>query len=88
MTTALPEHLTCRELVEVVTDYLEGQLPLPERTQFEQHLLLCGGCSDYVGQLRAQIGAVGRLADKSIEEPMREKLLDAFRTWKRSGSAR
>ena len=44
MTARVPAELTCREIVELVTDYLEGRMPLPERTRFEQHLVYCNGC--------------------------------------------
>ncbi|MDQ5874162.1 MAG: zf-HC2 domain-containing protein, partial [Actinomycetota bacterium] len=46
------EELTCRELVELVTDYLEGGLTPEDRMRFEEHLLICEGCSAYVDQVR------------------------------------
>jgi predicted anti-sigma-YlaC factor YlaD len=74
--------LTCGELVELVTDYLEGGLTPEERMRFEKHLLICEGCSAYLDQVRKTIEIVGSLQEDSIPPQMRDKLLEAFRTWK------
>lgn len=74
--------LTCRELVELVTDYLEGALSLEDRMRFEEHLLICEGCSAYLDQLCRTIDVVGHLREDSIPPEMREMLLQAFRAWK------
>ena len=74
--------LTCRELVELVTDYLEGSLTPEERMRFEEHLLVCEGCSAYVDQLHKTIEVVGALQEDSIPLQMRDNLLAAFRAWK------
>lgn len=76
------EELTCRELVELVTDYLEGGLSPEERMRFEQHLLICEGCSAYVDQVRKTIEVVGSLQVDSIPPQMRNNLLRAFHAWK------
>jgi len=77
------EELTCRELVELVTDYLEGSLPTEERARFEGHLAGCEGCRSYLEQMRLTIRAMGRLTEESIPDGAREELLRAFRAWKR-----
>jgi anti-sigma factor RsiW len=74
--------LTCKELVEIVTDYLEDRLPPAERQRFEQHLVGCEGCANYLDQMRQTIRLVGRLSEESISAPNRERLLRAFRDWK------
>jgi anti-sigma factor RsiW len=79
MTTA---ELTCKELVEIVTDYLEGRLPPSERRRFEQHVVGCEGCVNYLEQMRETIRLVGRLSEDSIPGPARERLLRAFRDWR------
>ena len=76
--------LTCRELVEIVTDYLEGALPADERARFEQHLLACPGCTSYVAQMRETIRIAGRLREKDVPVLARDRLLDAFREWSRA----
>lgn len=85
MSAARPQDLTCKELVELLTDFLEGAVDEPTRTQVEQHLVLCPGCTEYLRQFRATIGAARRMAEEDLPEPVKESLLDAFRHW-RTGS--
>lgn len=74
--------LTCRELVELVTHYLEGALSPAAHARFERHLRSCAACPRYVDQLRATVRALGRLREDDLPEPARGALLTAFRTWK------
>lgn len=76
--------ITCHELVELVTDYLEGALPARERLDFERHLVWCSWCRDYLDQMRASIELTGNASEKEPPSPLREQLLDAFRDWKRT----
>ncbi len=78
------DHITCQEVVELVTDYLEGALPVDEADLFEQHLNFCDGCDWYVHQMRATVATVGRIGQEDLPSEMRERLLTAFRDWKRS----
>jgi anti-sigma factor RsiW len=78
------EPLTCKELVELVTDYLEDRLPRRDRRRFERHLDDCPYCRNYLEQIRRVIQAVGRLTPESISARTREELLVAFRDWKRA----
>jgi anti-sigma factor RsiW len=78
------EHVTCREVVELVTDYLETALPADETALFEQHLNFCDGCVWYVEQMRTTVATVGRLREEDVPPETRERLLTAFREWKRS----
>jgi anti-sigma factor RsiW len=80
--------LSCRELVELVTDYLEGALPAEERARFELHLVYCRGCDVYVDQMRATLRLAGRLSEESLEPDARESLLVAFRGWKQESKGR
>ncbi|HEX9716917.1 MAG TPA: zf-HC2 domain-containing protein [Actinomycetota bacterium] len=75
--------LTCRELVELVTDYLEGALPPEERARFEQHIAGCRGCTTYLGQMREMLRLLGRLTEESVSPQAQEALLEAFHDWKR-----
>ena len=77
-------NLTCRELVEIVTDYLEGQLPSRDRLRFDEHLLVCPGCTTYLEQMRETIRLTGVLREEDVPAPAREELLEAFRHWKGS----
>jgi anti-sigma factor RsiW len=74
--------LTCRELVEIVTDYLEGALSPEERIQFEKHLVMCDGCAIYLDQMRETIRLTGMLREEHVSEEARERLVEAFRGWK------
>jgi len=78
--------LSCQELVELVTDYLEDALPDSERARFEEHLAGCEGCSNYLQQMQHTIRLVGRLTEDTIEPGVRAELLNIFRNWKADGS--
>jgi anti-sigma factor RsiW len=77
------EELACRELVELVTEYLEGALPAAERARFEAHLTGCDGCRTYVEELRETIRLAGHLEPDTLSPEARDGLLAAFRDWKR-----
>jgi anti-sigma factor RsiW len=79
--------MPCQELVEVITDYLEGALSPEDRRRFEEHLSVCGGCRNYLDQMRATIRATGALNEESIPAGIREQLLTAFRAWRRERPA-
>lgn len=76
--------LTCQELVELVTDYLEGALPAAERARFEEHLAKCTGCRNYLAQMRMTISSLGRLSEEAIPTQARDDLLGVFRNWKKA----
>jgi anti-sigma factor RsiW len=79
--TQEPE-LTCKELVELVTDYLENTLTPLDRARFEAHLGVCPGCSIYLNQMRRTIHTLGFLPEASLTSEARDQLLTAFRQWK------
>jgi anti-sigma factor RsiW len=74
--------LACRELVEIITDYLEGALPPTDVARFEEHIAGCGGCTAYLEQMRQTVSVVGRLREEDIPTPVMDELLEAFRAWK------
>jgi anti-sigma factor RsiW len=76
------EELSCQELVELVTDYVEGALGPVERASFEHHIGKCTGCHEYVQQMRRTIQLTGRLTPGDISSEAEAKLLAAFRDWK------
>jgi anti-sigma factor RsiW len=75
--------LNCNELVELVTDYLDGVMPPEDRARFEAHLAICDGCVTFLDQIRSTIALTGRLTEASLEPAVRDGLLRAFRTWKK-----
>jgi anti-sigma factor RsiW len=77
--------LSCREVVELVTEYLEGALSRRDRKRFERHIAGCGGCTAYLAQMRRTIDATGRLTEEQLTDEARRELVAAFRDWKASG---
>lgn len=78
----LPE-MPCRELVELITAYLEDRLSPVDRARFEAHLVECDACRLYVEQFRDTINRLGRLPEETLSPEMRKTLLDAFKDWSR-----
>jgi len=74
--------MPCQELVELVTEYLEGTLSPIDRGRFEEHLKTCPHCVVYLEQMQQTIRALGKLPEESIPEPAKQELLLAFRDWK------
>ena len=79
----MAEHVTCQQVVELVSDYLERALPPEEASLFEQHVNFCDGCDWYLDQMRATLATVGHITEQDVPDETREKLLAAFREWKR-----
>jgi anti-sigma factor RsiW len=82
-----PPEMPCRELVELITDYLEDQLSRIDRARFEAHLAGCDACRTYLEQFRQTIRVLGRLPEESLSPEARNALLDAFRGWSRRESS-
>ena len=76
--------LTCREVVELVTDYLEDALSQRDRLDFERHLVWCSWCREYLNHMRTTIELTGQVDVAEPPSPIREQLLEAFRDWKRN----
>ncbi len=74
--------MKCREVVELMTDYLEGALSAADAARFEDHIAGCDGCRAYLEQMRATRRLTGRLADEPVPDALREELVAAFRTWR------
>src|SRR5260370_28874009 len=55
---AQPDEFACKELVELVTDYLDGVLPPELKDAFQTHLASCDGCVEYVRQIGLTIRAL------------------------------
>jgi anti-sigma factor RsiW len=77
--------LSCQEIVELVSDYVEGTLPPNEAERFERHLASCPGCARYVDQIRTTIRLSGRPREETLAPELRAGLLAQFRDWRRDG---
>jgi predicted anti-sigma-YlaC factor YlaD len=73
--------LDCREVVEILDDYLAGAMTAAERDRLERHLAECEGCLNYLEQLRTTIQLTGRLTEQAVPPEAMVALLEAFRTW-------
>jgi anti-sigma factor RsiW len=74
--------MPCQELVELVTDYLEGRLSAADRERFDAHIAGCDACTAYLEQMRMTLDALGHIPEESISVQAREELLLAFREWR------
>jgi anti-sigma factor RsiW len=79
--SAVHDEIVCRQLVELVTDYLEGALPADVRVRLEEHLAACGACRLYVEQMRDVQRAAGTIEPGAVPAETRAGLLHAFRDW-------
>jgi anti-sigma factor RsiW len=73
--------IPCREIVEIVTDYIEGVMPARLRRRFDAHLAGCPGCDTYVEQMRQVIALTGMLREEDFAPEAMDRLLVAFRDW-------
>ena len=76
--------MNCIQLVDLVTDYLEGSMPDEQRARFDEHVAGCEGCTTYLEQFRITIRLTGMLTEERIAPGARAALLDAFRDWRAS----
>jgi len=79
MTDDITNDLACKELVEIITDYLEGTLSERDRARFDAHLMSCAPCREYVAEMHTTLRLTGRLTVESISPATRDQLLQAFR---------
>ena len=77
------DFLTCQELVELITDYLDGAMPSEQRVAFEKHLAICPPCRGYLAEIRQTVAVAGKLTEDTIPVEARDGMLEAFRSWKR-----
>lgn len=73
--------LTCREVIELVTDYLDGALPPDDLARFQHHINDCDGCDGFVDQIRTTIRVTGQSTPEMLTADERDRLVAAFRTW-------
>ena len=75
------ESLSCQELVELVTDYLEGALDPVDRRRFDRHIEGCSGCTEYLAQLQRTISLTGTITTDDLTPDAEQALLAAFGSW-------
>jgi anti-sigma factor RsiW len=80
-----PAEVPCQEVVEMVTDYLEGALSPADHRRLEAHLPGCEHCTEYLAQIRETIRLAGRLTPEDLTPAMRTELTDLYRRWRTEG---
>ena len=83
MTDGMAQGLDCKDVVEAVTDYLEGVMAPDDRHRFDRHLAVCDGCQGFLEQMRTVIRVVGRPTVEAVPPETMAGLLRAFRDWRR-----
>ena len=84
MSTAVTRDLPCQQIVELVTDYLEGAMDAPLRASFEAHLAGCPHCTHYLEQIEGTIRVAGTIRAEDLSPDFRAGLIAAFREFRRS----
>jgi anti-sigma factor RsiW len=78
------EEMACRELVEIVTDYLAATLPAAELARVRDHLTSCDGCRAHIEQMRATVRVLRSVPEEHASPALANALSDMFRDWARS----
>ena len=77
--------LVCQQVVELVTDYLEGSLSARDKRRFERHLAACDGCDAYIEQIRVTIAVSGQVTPEDLDERAVDELLGLFEAYRNEG---
>jgi hypothetical protein len=77
--------IDCIQVVELVTDYLEGAVDDATRSEIEAHLALCGPCQIYLDQMRATIDVLGHVPVETLTDEAQADLVAAFRDFRACG---
>jgi anti-sigma factor RsiW len=75
------DEMACQELVELVSDYLEGVLGPDQTERIQEHLAICTSCDNYIAQVRATIRATGSLPPEIPSAAVEDQLTDLYRQW-------
>ena len=75
--------ITCKDLVELVTDYLDDRMPAEQRLRFEEHIAFCSPCAVYLEQMRQTISVTGALREDDLDQESRDAMLGVFKDFRR-----
>jgi predicted anti-sigma-YlaC factor YlaD len=73
--------LTCRQMTELITDYLEGRLPWMDRARFRLHIGMCKNCREYLKQMKLSVAVLGAMPVEPVPDEVMEELLARFARW-------
>jgi len=74
--------LSCKDITDLLTEYLEGQMSFADRMQIKMHLAMCGHCRNYADQLRLTVDSCGEIPHPEVDDHLEQELLATFRNWK------
>ncbi len=74
--------LSCQELTELLTDYLEGEISFADRVRFRMHQAMCPSCKLYVDQMKVTVDSLGAIPAPDLTPGVEEDLMQAFREWR------
>lgn len=74
--------LSCKDITNLLTEYLEGGMTFADRMQMKMHLALCGHCRNYAAQLKLTIDSCGEIPPPEVDDHLEQELLETFRNWK------
>jgi anti-sigma factor RsiW len=77
----LDRELACQQVVELVTAYLDDALDPADRERFEEHLVFCDGCQNYLEQIRTTVRVAGQI-EQELPPELERQMLEAFRDWR------
>ena len=78
----LTGNFSCRDIAELITDYLEGSFTLGQRLRFQMHIGLCMACRNYLRQMKYTVATLGQLPSEPVPDHIKTALIERFRTWK------
>lgn len=73
--------LSCQQLTEIITDYLEGRMSFADRMRFQMHVGMCKHCRTYLRQMKATIASLGQLPDEPMPVDVRDEMRRRFAAW-------
>ena len=79
--------LSCKQITELITDYLEGRMGFGERMRFQVHVGMCKHCRAYLRQMKATVAAVGQLPDEPMPDDVRDEMRKRFANWQAAKAA-
>ena len=73
--------IACQEVVELLSDYLEGALSGRDRRRFERHLDGCPHCTEYLAQMRRTIELTGSITPEDLSPQVQDEFMVLYRQW-------
>jgi len=79
-----PSSIECRQIADLLGDYLDGSLPKATRELLEWHIEGCGPCVAFVNTYRGTVNAATKLREVEIPRELKQRLLSVLRNQRAS----